>query len=77
MTKVIQLISIFRDHIPNFIWLQKDVMAGLAVAVMVVPQGMSYAQNLVRLPTILCPGPDLRFTTVAAAATALIKTSSC
>lgn len=33
-------------------WLISDVMAGIAVALMVVPQGMSYAQNLAFLPQV-------------------------
>jgi hypothetical protein len=31
---------------------QRDLLAGLSVAVMVIPQGMSYAQNLAYLPQV-------------------------
>lgn len=33
-------------------WLYRDLLAGLSVAVMVIPQGMSYAQNLAYLPQV-------------------------
>ena len=49
------------QFIPAFIWLRSyqwkdwiwsDIAAGVAVAIMVVPQGMSYAQNLAFLPQV-------------------------
>ena len=33
-------------------WLLNDVAAGIAVAMMVIPQGMSYSQNLAFLPQV-------------------------